>query len=224
MKYFAPTLYNMATVIQSCICILSKLKLYPVIIQPPKNLCYVILPSETWHCEDDLALLILNAFSLLFSHLCLLWTWPAGLLSSSFTPWTNSSMSDGFSLHHASLRSHSFTRHLWGFKDQKKKRERKTTGNVKEIFQITSSPCWEDSAVRSHKFVTCIQSSFCSGDHCKHLCFVVFFSPCGSASPLQHRGQLPLPAAATRVSTPDSSLVYRVRHNYRKKKSGLCAL
>lgn len=107
---------------------------------------------------------------------------------------------------------------------KKKKRERKTTGNVKEIFQITSSPCWEDSAVRSHKFVTCIQSSFCSGDHCKHLCFVVFFSPCGSASPLQHRGQLPLPAAATRVSTPDSSLVYQVRHNYRKKKSGLCAL
>lgn len=87
---------------------------------------------------------------------------------SSFTPWTNSSVSDGFSPHHASLRSHSFARHLRGFKGQKK-RERKTTGNVKEIFQITSSPCWEDSAVRSHKFVTCIQSSFGSGDQCKHL-------------------------------------------------------
>lgn len=49
MKCFAPTLYNMATVIQSCICILSKLKLCPVIIQPPQNLCC----SETWHCEDE---------------------------------------------------------------------------------------------------------------------------------------------------------------------------
>lgn len=65
----------------------------------------------------------------------------------------------------------------------KKKRERQTTGNVKEIFQITSSPCWEDSAVRSHTFVTCIQSSFCSGDHCKHLCFVVFFPPVGARHP-----------------------------------------
>lgn len=83
-----------------------------------------IVRTSTQMLPAYLALLILNAFSLLFSHLCLLWTWPAGLLSSSFTPWTNSSMSDGFSLHHASLRSHSFTRHLWGFKDQKKKKEK----------------------------------------------------------------------------------------------------
>lgn len=84
-----------------------------------------IVRTSTQMLPAYLALLILNAaFSLLFSHLCLLWTWPAGLLSPSFTPWTNSSMSDGFSLHHASLRSHSFTRHLRGFKDQKKKKEK----------------------------------------------------------------------------------------------------
>lgn len=141
-----------------------------------------------------------------FSSQCLLWTWPAGLPSFSFNPLNKQLRLVDFlrPMPHCVLTP--FSQHLWGFKVQK--RERKTTGNVKEIFQITSSPCWEDSAVTTHTFVTCIQSDFCSGDHCKHLyCDVlpalwVYVSPCSTTdSSLCWLLQL-------RSVTPEKPLVY----------------
>lgn len=74
MKYFAPTLYNMATVIQSCICILSKLSCAQSLFNHLRIYVtlYFLLRHDSVRASTQmlpacLSLLILNAaFSLLF--------------------------------------------------------------------------------------------------------------------------------------------------------------
>lgn len=78
MKYFAPTLYNMATVIQSCICILSKLSCAQSLFNHLRIYVtlYFLLRHDSVRASTQmlpacLSLLILNAaFSLLFFRTC----------------------------------------------------------------------------------------------------------------------------------------------------------
>lgn len=96
---------------------------------------------------------------------------------SSFAPWTNSSMSDGFSLHHASLHFLPFHNTFGGEKNQAMSRR-----ILKPSLHAGKTQLW--TFMNSwHAFKVDYS------DHCKHLCFLMFLPCC--ASSLQHHGQLP---------------------------------